>query len=753
MKHAAILALLGLSLGAGAFAQEDEQKNLFSWRGPFQSQLSVEKYESWAPPGEKELAWSHSVRSRGCPIIVDNKVYAFGYSGSGAELQIHLTCLDADSGKVYFDHKANDFLSDLAYDRYAIGSPTVDPETRNVYLLTSANLLTCWDKEGKQVWEHSLTESFGFLTFPNGRSGAPLIEGDLVIVHGINSFWGAQGPGRDRFYAFDKRTGTPIWGSEPGLQPRDSSHSTPFVETRDGRRVMYAGLGCGNIVAMNALTGQPLWRFQFSKAGVSSSMVVYGDQLICVHGQENLDSTEEGRMIALKLPDKLVGPNEPPVELPPSAELWRQPVSAFTSSPCVANDRVYCMNKSGNLSCIDLKTGKKLWDKKLDVGNTHGSPIIADGIIYMAIESGMLKVIKPSDSDAEILAEIPLEGNCYGAPAINQGRLYVHTSEKLYCWKMKTGKISYLPLPEKKPLSMGQPVALTVVPNEVLLKAGEKQDFKTYEMDAVGLRGKQVSGATWEKFIPPTAKVKATLDATMEGNELVTTKASKQTAGLFKATLAGKSGTFRGRILANPPYEEDFEKFEINVPHETEPGVKLAYPPLPWIGGRLKWEVREQAGSKVLAKTLDNIFFQRAFTFIGHPDMKNYTLQADVMTDGTRRVKSEVGLINQRYLFDLKGNGNLLEISSNQERIKVDTPFPVKANVWYTMKTRVDMAADGSAVIRGKVWEKTTAEPDKWTLEVPHKKGHTKGAPGVFGFSPQAQKRVFIDNIKLTPNN
>ena len=46
--------------------------------------------------------------------------------------------------------------------------------------------------------------------------------------------------------------------------------------------------------------------------------------------------------------------------------------------------------------------------------------------------------------------------------------------------------------------------------------------------------------------------------------------------------------------------------------------MKFAYPPLPWIGARFKWEIREMDGNKVLAKTLNNIFFQRAISFIGN---------------------------------------------------------------------------------------------------------------------------------------
>jgi hypothetical protein len=98
------------------------------------------------------------------------------------------------------------------------------------------------------------------------------------------------------------------------------------------------------------------------------------------------------------------------------------------------------------------------------------------------------------------------------------------------------------------------------------------------------------------------------------------------------------------------------------------------------------------------------------------------------------------------------GNANILEISSNHERLKTSVPFPVSANQWYTLKTRVDVAEDGSGVIRGKAWKQGDPEPDAWTIEYSHQRAHREGAPGLFGFSPQAQKTVYIDNIRVYPN-
>lgn len=113
---------------------------------------------------------------------------------------------------------------------------------------------------------------------------------------------------------------------------------------------------------------------------------------------------------------------------------------------------------------------------------------------------------------------------------------------------------------------------------------------------------------------------------------------------------------------------------------------------------------------------------------------------------------SIVGLINQRYNIALVGNAQQLEVTSNADRIKVGVPFKWQANVWYRLKTRVDVANDGSGVVRAKAWKKGEAEPAAWTIEVPHKQAHQNGAPGLFGFALQSQFRTYHDNLVVSPN-
>ncbi len=753
-KLALLTALAFLTLNAHAAVT-----GWTNWRGPHQAGRS----DATDLPKSIQAAdalWTHDIAGRGHAVIADGRVYAWGYRGDGPDLQEVLLCLNEADGKTIWEHGYNDYLSDTVYSRYTVGAPTIDPATGWIYLMTTNGGVKCFSPDGKIQWEYSMMERFGRLTFPNGRTGAAVIDGDLVIVRGVTSYWGKQGPARDRFLAFNKKTGAAVWASTPGVGPKDSSFSTPVLANVGARRVFYAGTGDGNVVCVDVRTGQPLWRYQLSHGGVNSSVVISGGTLVSIHGKENIDSSDEGRMVGIKLPTQLPAPGEPQMILKDKDskiadgkawEKWRHHHAMFTSSPAMANGRVYQVSKTGVLVCVDIQSGKELFAKKINNDQIHSSPLYADGHLYIGFPNGKFMVVKPGDSDAEIVSETQLEGGILGSPVAWNGKIYIHTKTKLYCFGKASGQQPTATLPAPPVSDLEKPVALQVVPGDVLLKPGQKVKLTVNTIDANGNVVERNVKATFEKFIPPTAKVKTSMNASVADNAITADAVNTGSAGAFKATAGGLSGLLRGRILPKIPYTQDFENFKLTVDHKGD-GVKFAYPPLAWTGARFKWEVREMDGNKVFAKTLDRVLFQRAITIFGDPDSSNYTIEADVMTDGNRRVKGNIGVMNQRYFITLVGNQQILEVSSNHERVKQSVPFRWSPKKWYRLKSRVDLAADGTGTIRAKAWERGTPEPKAWTIEVKHKNAHRKGAPGIIGFSPQSLYRVYMDNISITNN-
>ena len=739
----AILSLT-LAIGLTGFLTA-EVDGWLHWRGPLQNGSSLEKnLPTDLSPG-KEL-WTYDIMGGGTPVIADGRLYAFGFYGErGQEVREALLCLDANSGEKLWEKRFSDYLSDVIYNRYAIGAPTVDPETGNVYLQLTNGRCVAFTRDGEPLWEVSLMEELGRLTFPNGRTGAPAVFEHLVIFHCVTVNWGRNGPAQDRFYAFDKTSGELVWYSSPGTRPVDSAFNTPVFGKLDGRDVFYAGTGCGNIVCVNARTGEPVWRYELSQGGVNAQVILTENhQLIAVHGKENLNSTTKGSMICLNVPQKY--PDEQLV-LGADALAWRNedPVS-FTSSPVRVEGNLYITTAIGELLCIDLVSGKTHWRKKLAPDQLHASPTAADGKLYVPMFDGAVYVLEPGDDGAKTLFKHEFEETCLGAPAIYGGKVYLLTKGKLHCWGAADGTFVGPKDPPEKP-SPGPIADLQIVPAEFALTPGESVTFKIYGLDAHGRRVKTITPDKWETFIPPSAKVKAQVDASFEGNTLTAPADAKLSAGAFKATHGKLSATTRGRVIAGRGYREDFDDIKLVI--DGPDGQKVNFPPLPWLGARIKWQVSEKDGSQVLTKRLDNVLFQRTTNFIGDPEMSGYTLSADVMTDGNRRIMSSIGLVNQRYLIALVGNSQVLEVSSNYDRLSESVPFTVKPNTWYRLKTKVETNPDGSGTVMAKAWPRAENEPSDWTLSVDLGYCHPKGAPGIYGFTPQSLKTVFIDNIAI----
>ena len=740
-------------------SDEIVQSDWLYWRGSEGN--GVSKQTGLPVDLNSSLIWSHDIQGGGVPVIAGGKAYQFGYYGVTDDLQEALVCFDASTGQVLWNRRHSDFISDIVYNRYGVGAACVDPASGNVYFQTSPGLLIGYDSGGNKLWERSLMEEFARLTFPNGRTGGPCVDGNLVIIHAITANWGKQGPARDRFYAFDKNNGQLVWASTPGITPKDSSFAPLiFEDLSNGRRVFYSGTGCGHVVCIDARTGQPLWRFQMSYGGVNAGVVIHEDSIIAVHGKENIDSTIIGRMVAIRKPQNLPALGEDIVILGKEHEIWRNNgIEAFTSTPVYRDGRVYTTIKRGELVCLDADTGEDHWVLKLAPDQIHASPTWADGRLYVPMFNGKVFVVEDKLEYGKILNEMDLGSACLAAPAVAHGRVFVQTKKALHCFGSSDPAPAFVAKPEKELTniptvpSIGPAVSLQVVPAEFCLKAGADQKFDVFTIDAEGRRIEKIQdGLDWQKWIPPTAKVKSEVDAEINNQGILSAKMDASlSAGALQVSKGTLSGVTRGRVLPNLPYSEDFEKgFEYI--HTSSDDIAFSYPPLSWLGARMRWQIQDMGGNKVAGNTLDRVLFQRAINFIGHKDMRDYTMSADVMTDGDRRTKSNIGLINQRYIFVLVGNSQKLEVVSNFDRFRHSVPFAIKTNSWYTLKTRVDIDDMGTGMIRAKAWAKDLPEPEGWTLEVEHNNAHSYGSPGIYAMSPQSKKKVYIDNISVIQN-
>jgi len=85
---------------------------------------------------------------------------------------------------------------------------------------------------------------------------------------------------------------------------------------------------------------------------------------------------------------------------------------------------------AGIAQCIDIKTGKEIWRKRID-GQYSASPIYADGKIYFFSEEGVATVLA-ADQEAKVLARNTLPEGFMATPAIAGDAFYLRTKTALY---------------------------------------------------------------------------------------------------------------------------------------------------------------------------------------------------------------------------------------------------------------------------------------------------------------------------------
>ena len=692
------------------------------WRGPHLNGISDEK----GLPDKWDVAWKIPIGSRSAPIVMNGRVYVHNWSGMGVTEQERLMAIDANTGTIIWEYKHNVFQSDIPAHRAGWASPVGDRETGMIYAYGGGGTLIAVNKDGKLVWERSLTEEFGLFTTHGGRTVSPVLDGDLVIVSGPTSTWGEQANRSHRFYAFNKKTGECMWVSTPGGRPYDTTYSVPLIATVAGRRLLIAGAGDGAVHALKPQTGEPVWRYEMAKRGVNTAVVVNGTTAIVSHSEENLDTNEMGLIAGIDATARgTIGPAQ---------VKWKTPgFLGGYSSPVVDGDRVYQVDNGATLIAFDSVGGRQLWRYQLGT-IAKASLVLADGKLYIGTESGKFFILRPHQDKVDVLEDhaMKLDEQILASAAVSDGHVFVASMDNLYCLG-KGGQHTASKPAEKPPMGEGAATWVQVVPTELTLKPGSVVKFTARLYDTEGRYLRDELSPAWSLL--------GVKGAIASDGTLTVASDNVGQAGKIVATVGGLNGAARARVVPPLPWTVNLNEVTVG-----------ALPPH-WVSGVAgKYSVQEVDGKKILVKAPDETLFKRMRLFFGPYDWANYTMEADLKLTEKRRQLGDMGIVAQRYALMIFGNNQALELQPWQPETKrtISVPFAWKGNTWYRLKLRVQNAADGKSThVQGKAWLVSEPEPVGWMIDKVDTMPNLNGAAGFFA---DAQNGVFIDNIKITPN-
>jgi outer membrane protein assembly factor BamB len=241
-----------------------------------------------------------------------------------------------------------------------------------------------------------------------------VVHGDTLIVcwdHETGSF----------LYAFDKRTGKPLW-----KVPRDetTSWSTPLVVEHEGKPQIIVS-ATKRVRGYDLATGAQLWEC----AGLTDNVVsspVYGHGMIFAG-----NSYYSQAMVAIRLAGAkgdISGTDR---------VAWKlNRLTPYVSSPLFYDDTLYFLRHNQNiLSRLEPETGKPRGEPlRLDGIRDFifASPVGAAGRIYVTARDGVTVVLRHDRANA-VLAVNQLADAFSASPALAGKELYLRGERFLYC--------------------------------------------------------------------------------------------------------------------------------------------------------------------------------------------------------------------------------------------------------------------------------------------------------------------------------
>ena len=317
-------------------------------------------------------------------------------------------CFDAATGKLLWSHNYPVKYGDLeGYSNGPRSTPTI--HDGKVYTLGAVGHLYCFDaKTGRIIWHHDTVKSFHANKPTWGFAASPIVEGDLLIVH-----LGASDGGC--VIAFDRNTGQERWRSLSDA----AGYCTPAVfQTPTGRLLVQ--WTPKHIHALEPATGKPLWKVPYDVTyGVSIASPIYSDGIVFVTGY-----WEGSRAIRL-------GPQRTDQEV-----IWseKRQLNGLMAQPLVRDGHAYILDKNFGLTCIELKSGKKLWDDDNTLTprgrNPHASIVwLNDEDRALALNSKgelVLCRLNPKGYEEESRVRV-LNGEVWGHPAFAARFMYAKT--------------------------------------------------------------------------------------------------------------------------------------------------------------------------------------------------------------------------------------------------------------------------------------------------------------------------------------
>ena len=399
------------------------------WRGPNRDGVWHETgvMEKFDKP-QLDLVWRAEVSSGySGPTVADRRVYVTDRVVEPRQRE-RVHCFDAATGKPIWTHSYDCPYRDVSYEAGPRTSVTINHG--RAYALGTMGHFFCLDAAtGNVLWQKDLHAEYSIRMPVWGIAAAPLIEDDLVIVQ-------IGGEPNACLVALDKKSGKEKWRALND----GASYSAPIVIDQAGKRVLVC-YTAENVVGLNPKSGKVYWKYPFppkrTVIGIASP-VPHKDFLFLTNFFDGslllrLDQNE----LAVEKVWQRVGASEQETDA----------LQSIISTPYLDGDYIYGVDSYGELRCLDLHTGNRVWESLEAVPKARWATIhfVKNGDnVWMFNERGELIIAELSPTGFHEISRAKLidpteeqlrqrGGVCWSHPAFADKHVFARNDKELVC--------------------------------------------------------------------------------------------------------------------------------------------------------------------------------------------------------------------------------------------------------------------------------------------------------------------------------
>ncbi|MEJ2246466.1 MAG: PQQ-binding-like beta-propeller repeat protein [Acidobacteriota bacterium] len=341
-------------------------------------------------------------------------------SGSDDRDEILLLALNRKDGSIRWQQQIDD--GNQLYRKQNSASPSPITDGNHVWIMTGNGIRACFSMEGAEVWKRDIQEEYGRFGLNHGYASTPLLYGDRLYIEVLH---GMKTDDPSYVFAVDKTNGKTVWKVE---RPTDAvgespdNYATPQAVSV-GETIQLVISGADYVTGHDMDTGKELWRIDGLNPGNNPSNRTIASSLVI--GSNVFTTSTRGRpFIAFR-----AGGNGDISD----NELWKNNLGSDVPTPTTDGKYIYVLRDNGLMHCIEAITGKVVYEsQRIELGTYSSSPLLADGKIYCINEEGTTTVVQAGPS-FKILGVNKLDSHTLASPVAVDNQIFIRTGNYLYC--------------------------------------------------------------------------------------------------------------------------------------------------------------------------------------------------------------------------------------------------------------------------------------------------------------------------------